>query len=120
MATGTTQIKDSEAEWKRPEDDVYDLLDQGRFLQQGRGRDNESNEEVIRAQFKGGILYSDILHATGVLVVVLERGSPGQVRGAHIQRAARRRHRVSRERHRGRPAWHRGINDEAGELSYKF
>ena len=46
MATGTTQIKDTEAEWKRPEDDVYDLLDQGRFLQQGRGRDNESNEEV--------------------------------------------------------------------------
>ena len=52
MATGTTQIKDTEAAWKRPEDDVYDLLDQGRFLQQGRGRDNESNEEVIRAKLK--------------------------------------------------------------------
>ena len=59
MATGTTQIKDTAAEWKRPEDDVYDLLDQGRFLQQGRGRDNESNEEVIRAQFKGNILHND-------------------------------------------------------------
>ena len=45
-AAGTTQIKDSEPGWHRPEDDVYDLLDQGRFLQQGRGRDNESNEEV--------------------------------------------------------------------------
>ena len=41
-AVGTTQIKDSE-----PEDDVYDLLDQGRFLQQGaHGKDNESNEEA--------------------------------------------------------------------------
>ena len=26
--------------------DVYDLLDQGRFLQRGHGRDNESREEV--------------------------------------------------------------------------
>ena len=120
MASGTTQIKDSEAEWKRRKDDVYDLLDEGRFLQQGRGRDNESNEEVIRAQFKGNIMYNIFLHATGVLVVVLERGGPGQVRGARIQRAARRRHQVSRERHRGGPAWHRGINDEAGELSFKF
>ena len=43
----TTQIKDSEPEGYRPEEDVYDLLDQGRFLQQGaRGKDNESNEEV--------------------------------------------------------------------------
>ena len=33
------------------EDDVYDLLDQGRFLQQGRrGKDNESNEEVRRLE----------------------------------------------------------------------
>ena len=46
-AVGTTQIKDSEPEGYRPEDDVYDLLDQGRFLQQGAdGKDNESNEEA--------------------------------------------------------------------------
>ena len=49
-AVGTTQIKDSEPEGYRPEDDVYDLLDQGRFLQQGaHGKDNESNEEVDHA-----------------------------------------------------------------------